>query len=87
MSGDAERGTAPEPAPSRAPDTLHLELDDLLAALVERAQDVIGARDRLRGLLSANREIASDLALPHVLRRIIEAARELVHARYAALGV
>ena len=87
MSGDGERGGAPEPAPARAPDTLHLELDDLLAALVERAQDVIGARDRLRGLLRANREIAGDLTLPHVLRRIIEAARELVHARYAALGV
>ncbi len=87
MSGDAERATAPEPAPARAPDALRLELDDLLAALVERAQDVMGTRDRLRGLLRASREIAGDLALPHVLRRIIEAARELVHARYAALGV
>src|SRR6266545_3671450 len=87
MSGDTERDTAPEPATARAPDALQLELDDLLAALVERAQDVMGARDRLRGLLRANREIAGDLALPHVLRRIIEAARELVHARYAALGV
>ncbi len=86
MSGDAERATAPEHA-TRAPDALQLELDDLLAALVERAQDVMGARDRLRGLLRASREIASDLALPHVLRRIIEAARELVQARYAALGV
>ncbi len=87
MSGDAERATAPEPAPARAPDALRLELDDLLAALVERAQDVMGTRDRQRGLLRASREIAGDLALPHVLRRIIEAARELVHARYAALGV
>ena len=87
MSGDAERGTASEHAAVGTPDALHLELDDLLAALVERAQDVIGARDRLRGLLRASRAIAGDLALAHVLRRIIEAARELVHARYAALGV
>ncbi len=35
MSGDPERATAPEPAHARAPDTLQLELDDLLAALVE----------------------------------------------------
>jgi signal transduction histidine kinase len=68
-------------------DTPRLELDQLLAQLVDRAQDAIGARDRLRGLLWASRVIVGDLALPVVLRRIVEAARDLVHARYAALGV
>ena len=64
-----------------------LELDQLLTQLIDRAQDVVAARDRLRGLLRANRLIIGDLALPVVLRRIAEAARDLVQARYAALGV
>src|SRR6266536_1213771 len=77
-----------DPAPAaRYPDAPQLELDQLLTQLVGRAQDVIGARDRLRGLLRANRAIVGDLALPVVLRRIVEAARELAQARYAALGV
>ncbi len=42
---------------------------------------------RLRGLLRANQLIISDLGLELVLLRIVEAARELVGAQYAALGV
>jgi signal transduction histidine kinase len=38
-------------------------------------------------LLRANQVITGDLSLPVVLRRIADAARELVGARYAALGV
>lgn len=68
-------------------DVPRLDLDQLLAQLVDRAQDVIATQGRLRGLLRANRMIASDLGLPVVLQRIVEAARELAHARYAALGV
>jgi signal transduction histidine kinase len=64
-----------------------LELDELLAQFVDRAQDVIGAQSRLRGLLRANRLIVEELDLPAVLRRIVEVATELVHARYGALGV
>jgi GAF domain-containing protein len=64
-----------------------LELDQLLTQLIDHAQDVVAARDRLRGLLRANRLIIGDLALPVVLRRIAEGARDLVQARYAALGV
>jgi GAF domain-containing protein len=45
------------------------------------------AEDRLRGLLAANRSVVSELALPAVLRRIVEAARTVAGARYAALGV
>lgn len=45
------------------------------------------SESRLRGLLRANETIVSDLALPAVLRRIAEAARELMGAQYAALGV
>jgi hypothetical protein len=69
------------------PDLPRLELDQLLNQLVDRAQEVIATQGRLRGLLRANQLIVGDLALPTVLRRIVEAARELVGARYAALGV
>ena len=54
---------------------------------MERAQEVLGTQGRLRGLLRANQVITGDLAMPVVLRRIADAARELVGARYAALGV
>ena len=69
------------------PDLPRLELDQLLAQLVDRAQEVIATQSRLRGLLRANQLIIGDLTLPAVLRRIVEAARDLVGARYAALGV
>ena len=64
-----------------------LELDQLLTQLIDRAQDVQGAQNRLRGLLRANRAVIGDLALSTVLRRIVEAGCELVNAPYGALGV
>jgi signal transduction histidine kinase len=64
-----------------------LELDQLLTQLVSRAEDVMAAQGRLRGLLAANRMIIGELALPVVLRHIVEAACQLVNARYGALGV
>jgi two-component system, NarL family, sensor histidine kinase DevS len=73
--------------PAEYSDAPRLELDQLLTQLIDQAQDVVAARDRLRGLLRANRLIIGDLALPVVLRRIAEAARDLVQARYTALGV
>jgi signal transduction histidine kinase len=69
------------------PQLRRLELDELLGQLVERAQEVVGTQGRLRGLLRANQLIARDLGLPTVLRHVVEAARELVGSRYAALGV
>ncbi|WP_345507276.1 sensor histidine kinase [Terrabacter aeriphilus] len=51
------------------------------------AEPAAGADDRLRTVLAANRSVVSELALPAVLRRIVEAAREVARARYAALGV
>jgi signal transduction histidine kinase len=44
-------------------------------------------QNRLRGLLEANRAIVGDLDLATVLRSIVAAAVELVHARYGALGI
>jgi len=65
------------------PDVPRLELDQLLVQLVDRASDVLAAR----GLLRANALVAGDLSLPAVLRQIVGAARDLLGARYAALGV
>ncbi|MBW0133797.1 GAF domain-containing protein [Pseudonocardia abyssalis] len=47
----------------------------------------MATQGRLRGLLRATQLITQDLSLPVVLRRIAGAARDLVGARYAALGV
>ena len=62
-------------------------IERLLEQLVDRAGEVIGVQDRLRRLLRANRAVISELSLAGVLRRIVEAARELAKAEYAALGV
>jgi len=81
---DAEAGMSrhdPETAPGPVP------IERLLAELMERAEEVIDAQERLRRLLAANRAIVAELSLPAVLRRIVEAARDLVKARYGALGV
>jgi signal transduction histidine kinase len=73
--------------PLTFPDLPRLELDDLLGQLVERAHEVIATQGRLRGLLRANQMISGDLTLPVLLRHIVDAAGELVGARYAALGI
>jgi signal transduction histidine kinase len=69
------------------PDVPRLELEQLLVQLVDRAGDVLATQGRLRGLLRANALVAGDLSLPVLLRQIVSAARDLLGARYAALGV
>jgi signal transduction histidine kinase len=69
------------------PDVPRLELEQLLVQLVDRAGDVLATQGRLRGLLRANALVARDLSLPVLLRQIVSAARDLLGARYAALGV
>jgi hypothetical protein len=81
---DAEQNGPGVPA---FPGIARLELDELLVQLVERAQEVLGTQGRLRGLLAATQAIATDLSLPDMLRRIVEAARDLLDAKYVALGV
>ena len=83
----ATSGTREDAVELTFPDLPRLELDQLLAQLVERAQEVMATQGRLRGLLRATQTVTSGLSLPVVLRRIAEAARELAGARYAALGV
>jgi two-component system, NarL family, sensor histidine kinase DevS len=90
---DAAKGTPS--GPNRPPtaagldfvEVERLELDALLQQLRDRAEDVLGTQSRLRGLLRANAAVAADLSLPVVLHRVAEAARDLLQARYAAIGV
>ncbi|MEU6879140.1 GAF domain-containing protein [Streptomyces sp. NPDC046712] len=74
----------PGPAESRLP---RLRLDELLDELQARIDEVRGTRDRLNGLLEAVMSVGRELALPQVLRGIVEAAVTLVDAEYGALGV
>jgi signal transduction histidine kinase len=64
-----------------------LRLDELLTELQTRLEAVVATRDRMRGLLEAVIAIGSVLELEAMLRRIVEAAVDLVDARYGALGV
>ena len=65
----------------------HQQLDELLAELQSRLQAVLATRDRMRGLLEAVIAIGSALDLESTLGRIVEAAVQLVDAKYGALGV
>ena len=69
------------------PDAPRLELDQLLVQLGTALMTCSPPRARLRGLLRANALVAGELSLPLVLRRSSESARDLLGARYAALGV
>lgn len=69
------------------PDTPRSELERTIEELVDRAQRVLVTQERLRSLLRANRVVVEELELAEVLRRIAEAAVELVDAQYGALGV
>ena len=64
-----------------------LQFDEILDQLVGRAREVQATQGRLRGLLRAYLAVARADNLDDVLRHIVEAARTLVDARYAALGV
>ncbi|MBP2417143.1 GAF domain-containing protein [Microlunatus capsulatus] len=83
--------TSPDGRPAGAPGAVGgappLPVADLMTQLGQRADDIVSAQRRLRGLLAANRSIVGELSLPRVLQKIVEAAREIAGARYAALGV
>ncbi|GII21452.1 GAF domain-containing protein [Planosporangium mesophilum] len=86
-AGPARRASPPDPAAELAfPGAAKLELDELLEQLVARARDVQDTQGRLRALLRANLKVARGIDEGDVLRRLVDAARELVNARYAAVG-
>jgi signal transduction histidine kinase len=64
-----------------------LRLDELLLEVQERLSELITTQDRMQGLLDAMLVVAEDLDLDTTLRRIVQAAVDLVDARYGALGV
>jgi GAF domain-containing protein len=64
-----------------------LSVELLMSQLVEQASLIMTAQQRLRRLLTANRSIVQELSLPAVLHRIVDTARDVAGARYAALGV
>ena len=64
-----------------------VRLDELLQEMLDRVGDVVTSRERLRALLDAVVGIGTDLDLRSTLQRIVQAACELVGARYGALGV
>lgn len=68
-------------------DAPNLQLDDLLAQLVDHAEQMRSAHDRLRGLMRANSAVVTDLGLAALLQRIVEEACQLVDAPFGALGV
>ncbi|WP_228980898.1 GAF domain-containing sensor histidine kinase [Streptomyces sp. DH12] len=64
-----------------------MRLDELLEELQARINAARGTRDRVHSLLEAVVSVGRELDLAQVLRRIVEAAAQLVDARYGALGV
>jgi len=64
-----------------------LRLDELLREVQERLTEIVATRGRMQGLLDAVLAVAGGLELDTTLRRIVQAAVDLVDARYGALGV
>ena len=69
------------------PDEARGQLDRVLSELVDRAGDVMKTQGRLRALIKANQAVVEHLEIAVVLKKIVEAAVELVGAEYGALGV
>ncbi|HEY8454439.1 MAG TPA: GAF domain-containing protein [Actinopolymorphaceae bacterium] len=69
------------------PDLSRLRLETLLRELVDRADQLVENERRVHRLLDAVVSVASNLALPEVLQRIVRCSCELVGARYGAVGV
>jgi signal transduction histidine kinase len=64
-----------------------LRLDELLAELQVRLDAVLATRDRVNALFEAVVAVGSSLDLEVALREIVEAAVQLVDAKYGAMGV
>jgi len=72
---------------SKASGQAKLRLDELLAEMQDRLDEIVTTRDSMQALLDAMLAVASGLELESTLRRIVTVATELVNARYGALGV
>ena len=79
---DDERRTSPPESPLAG-----MRLTELLDEVQDRLAAVVRSHNRVQGLLDAFLSVSTGLDLESTLRRIVEAAVELVDARYGALGV
>jgi signal transduction histidine kinase len=82
--GNGEAGPTSSADPEEDP---RLTVERLMSQLVDQASVIMTAQQRLRRLLIANRSIVQELSLPAVLRRILDTAKDVSGAKYAALGV
>ena len=64
-----------------------MRLTELLDEVQDRLHAVARTQERVQGLLNAFLSVSTGLDLDVTLRRIVEAATELVDAQYGALGV
>jgi hypothetical protein len=64
-----------------------LRLDELLREVQQRLAEVVATRGRMQGLLDAVLAVADGVELDTTLQRIVQAAVNLVDARFGALGV
>ncbi|WP_285748290.1 GAF domain-containing sensor histidine kinase [Lentzea sp. NBRC 105346] len=62
-------------------------LDELLGEVRDRMDEIVTTRDHMQELLGAVLAVGSGLELDSTLQRIVQAATDLVGARYGALGV
>lgn len=85
---DQDRSSTQRGGPESATAALSgLRLEALLGEVQERLAEIIKTRERLQGLLEAVLAVGSGLELDSTLKRIVQAAVELLGARYGALGV
>ncbi|WP_231642521.1 GAF domain-containing sensor histidine kinase [Nocardia sp. NRRL S-836] len=63
------------------------DLDELLDEVRDRMDEIVTTRDHMQELLGAVLAVASGLELDSTLQRIVQAAVDLVGARYGALGL
>ncbi|RBY82897.1 histidine kinase [Geodermatophilus sp. TF02-6] len=73
--------------PARESALAGMRLTELLEEVQERLATVARSQTRVQHLLDAFLSVATGLDLESTLRRIVEAAVDLVDARYGALGV
>src|SRR4051794_21333 len=85
---------APRPPAPRRPEGIsgsssvaRMRLTELLQEVQDRLSEVARSQSRVQHLLDAFLSVSAGLDLQTTLRRIVEAAVDLVDARYGALGV
>src|ERR1044072_7807980 len=77
----------PQDRPKLRDTAAHVRLREELSEVHRRLDHLVNARDQMDGLLDAVLAIASGLERDAPLRRIVNAAIDLVGCRYGALGV